>query len=117
MPLRSKTFCAFGYQKILIADPQDLSAMEKAVDEAAASDVPTAIITRRPCLLIKRMKHDIGKCTVDPEKCVGCKSCLKVGCPAIMIRDRKACIDANLCVGCTVCAQVCPKKAIAGKEN
>ncbi len=108
---------AFGYQKVLIVDPQDLSAMEKAADEAEASEVPAAIIARRPCLLIKRMKHDTGSCAVDPDKCIGCRSCLKVGCPAIMIRGGKAFIDAGQCVGCTVCAQVCPKKAIAGKES
>ena len=108
---------AFGYQKVLVVDPQDLSAMEKAVDEAEASEVPAAIIARRPCLLIKRMKHDTGSCAVDPDKCIGCRSCLKVGCPAIMIRGGKAFIDAGQCVGCTVCAQVCPKKAIAGKES
>ena len=108
---------AYGYQNILIVDPQDLTAMEKAVEDALASEVPAAIIARRPCLLIKRIKHDIGKCEVDTDKCVGCKKCLKVGCPAILIRDGKACIDVNQCVGCTVCAQVCLKHAIARKEN
>lgn len=108
---------AYGYKNIIIVDPQDLAAMEKAVQDALASEVPAAIITRRPCLLIKRIKHDIGKCEVDRDKCVGCKMCLKVGCPAVMIKDGKACIDASQCVGCTVCAQVCPKKAIARKEN
>lgn len=108
---------AYGYKNIIIVDPQDLAAMEQAVQDALASEVPAAIITRRPCLLIKRIKHDIGKCEVDRDKCVGCKMCLKVGCPAVMVKDGKACIDANQCVGCTVCAQVCPKKAIARKEN
>ena len=70
-----------------------------------------------PCLLIKRIKHDIGQCMVDEEKCVGCKRCLKVACPAVTIRDKKAHIDPNQCVGCTVCAQVCPKGAISRKEN
>ena len=51
------------------------------------------------------------------EKCVGCKRCLKVACPAVTIRDKKAHIDPNQCVGCTVCAQVCPKGAISRKEN
>lgn len=108
---------AYGYKNIIIVDPQDLAAMEQAVQDALASEVPAAIITRRPCLLIKRIKHDIGKCEVDRDKCVGCKMCLKVGCPSIMIKDGKAMIDPNQCVGCTVCAQVCPKKAIARKEN
>ena len=108
---------AYGYKNIYIVDPQDLEAMEQAVQNALASEVPAAIITRRPCLLIKRIKHDIGQCVVDEEKCVGCKRCLKVACPAVAIRDKKAHIDPNQCVGCTVCAQVCPKGAISRKEN
>ena len=86
--------------------------MQKAVDDALASEVPAAIITRRPCLLIKRIKHNIGKCNVNSEKCRSCKKCLKVGCPAIFMKDGKATIDATLCVGCTVCNQVCPFGAI-----
>lgn len=108
---------SYGYQNIFIVDPQDLMAMEEAVQNALASEAPAAIITRRPCLLIKRIKHDIGKCEVDHDKCVGCKMCLKVGCPAVMVKDGKASIDVNQCVGCTVCAQVCPQKAITRKEN
>ena len=108
---------AYGYKNIYIVDPQDLEAMEQAVQNALASEVPAAIITRRPCLLIKRIKHDIGQCVVDEEKCVGCKRCLKVACPAVTIRDKKARIDTSQCVGCTVCAQVCPKGAISRKEN
>lgn len=108
---------SFGYKNIIIVDPQDLKAMQKAVDDALASEVPAAIITRRPCLLIKRIKHDIGKCVVDREKCIGCKKCLSVGCPAVMMKDGKSYIDPNQCVGCTVCAQVCPVGAITRKEN
>lgn len=107
---------SMGYQ-VLIVDPQDLSAMEETIDRAMKADTPTAIITRRPCLLIKRIRHDIGKCQVDTGKCVGCKKCLQVGCPAVMIREGKAFIDPKQCVGCTVCAQVCPMGAIARKEN
>ena len=108
---------SYGYQNIIIVDPQDLTAMQKAVDDALASQVPAAIITRRPCLLIKRMKHDIGKCVVDTSKCIGCRKCLQVGCPAVMVKDRKSCIDPTQCVGCTVCAQVCPVGAISRKED
>lgn len=107
-----KVLEAFGYQNVIIVDPQDLTAMQKAVDDALASEVPAAIITRRPCLLIKRIKHNIGKCTVNTEKCRSCKKCLKVGCPAVFMKDGKATIDATLCVGCTVCNQVCPFGAI-----
>ena len=108
---------ALGYQTVLIADPQDLTAMQKAVDGALASEVPAAIIARRPCLLIKRIPHDAGLCVVEQETCIGCKQCLKVGCPALSMEEGKARIDPNQCVGCTVCAQVCPKGTITRKET
>ena len=108
---------AYGFENIIIVDPQDLTAMQKAVDDALASEVPAAIIVRRPCLLIKRIKHDIGLCTVDTDKCIGCRKCLKVGCPAVMVNGKKSSIDPTQCVGCTVCAQVCPVGAISRKEK
>ncbi len=107
---------SFGYQNVIIVDPQDLKAMQKAVDDAVASTVPAAIVARRPCLLIKRMKHDIGKCVVDSETCRGCKLCLKVACPALHLNNGKAEIDRNLCVGCRVCAQVCAFGAITRED-
>jgi len=108
---------SYGYKNVIVVDPQDLKAMEKAVQDALASEVPAAIIARRPCLLIKRIKHDIGKCEVDQDKCIGCRRCLSVGCPAVIVENKKARIDPNQCVGCTVCAQVCPKAAISRKEK
>ncbi|WP_458863054.1 indolepyruvate ferredoxin oxidoreductase subunit alpha [Acidaminobacterium chupaoyuni] len=103
---------AFGFEHIIIVDPNDLTAMEKAVREAEQSEVPAAIITRRPCLLIKGIKHEKGLCRVNTDKCVSCKMCTKVGCPAIMMKNGKSFIDPTLCVGCTVCQQVCKFGAI-----
>ena len=103
---------SYGFTNVIIVDPQDLKAMQKAVDDALASTEPAAIITRRPCLLIKKIKHDIGLCAVDRDKCRSCKMCLKVGCPAVCMKDGKAHVDETLCVGCKVCAQVCPFGAI-----
>ncbi len=112
-----KVLEAYGYDNIYIVDPLDLQAMEDAIQGAMNSEKRSAIITRRPCLLIKGIKHDIATCTTDESKCIGCKKCLKVGCPALMIKDGKCKIDANQCVGCTVCAQVCPVGAISRKEK
>ncbi len=107
---------AIGFKNIIIVDPQDLTAMKKACQDAVNSEEKAAIITRRPCVMIKRNNNHFGKCKVDRDVCIGCKKCLSVGCPAVMFRDGKSMIDESLCVGCTVCAQVCPVKAI-GRED
>ncbi len=108
---------AYGFTNVITVDPQDLDAVEKAVEEALASKEPAAIITRRPCRLLKRVKQEKGLCTVDRDKCIGCKKCLSVGCPAVSILEGKSSIDSTQCVGCTVCAQVCPVHAISKKED
>lgn len=104
---------AIGFAKVLVVDPQDLKATKAACDEAIESDEPTAIVTRRPCVLIKRIKHERRRCIVDRENCRKCKMCLKVGCPAVFFKDGKSFIDQTLCVGCTVCMQACPFDVIS----
>lgn len=111
---------AYGFAPVLTVDPQDLKAMKQTVDAAVAAlneGKHPAIVTRRPCLLIKRMKHGNGMCVVNADKCRSCKSCLKVGCPAISMENGKAFIDRTQCVGCTVCAQACPFGAIEKEEK
>ena len=111
---------AYGFAPVFTVDPQDLKAMKQTVDAAVAAlneGKHPAIVTRRPCLLIKRMKHENGMCVVSADKCRSCKSCLKVGCPAISMENGKAFIDRTQCVGCTVCAQACPFGAIEKEEK
>ena len=115
-----KIFETYGFNPVLTVDPQDLAAMKATVNTAVAAlneGKHPAIVTRRPCLLIKRVKHDLGMCVVNTDKCVGCKSCLKVGCPAISMENGKAAVDRTQCVGCTVCAQACPVGAIEKEEK
>ncbi len=111
---------AYGFAPVFTVDSQDLKAMKQTVDAAVAAlneGKHPAIVTRRPCLLIKRMKHENGMCVVNADKCRSCKSCLKVGCPAISMENGKAFIDRTQCVGCTVCAQACPFGAIEKEEK
>ena len=115
-----KIFETYGFAPVFTVDPQDLKAMKQTVDAAVAAlneGKHPAIVTRRPCLLIKRMKHENGMCVVNADKCRSCKSCLKVGCPAISMENGKAFIDRTQCVGCTVCAQACPFGAIETEEK
>ncbi len=102
---------ALGIDRVRVVDPYDLAACEAVVKEELAVDAPSDIISRRPCVLLKHVKHD-KPVKVNAEKCVGCKSCMKLGCPAIRIVDGKAQIDDTLCVGCHVCEQMCRLDAI-----
>ena len=110
-----KVLGAMGFI-VMVVDPLDLKAMNETIDSAIALKKEgkfPAIITRRPCVLLKRMPTPKKLCTVDPEKCRACRMCLGCGCPAIALKDGKAFIDANQCIGCTVCAQICPFGAIS----
>ncbi len=103
---------AIGYKTVKIVDPCDLKAMDETVEEAANSKEPYAIVTKRPCVLIKTLPPFKTKCKVVKEKCKKCKMCLKVGCPAVFFKDGTSYIDQSLCVGCEVCMQVCKFDAI-----
>ena len=107
-----ETLCrAVGIRRVRVVDPYDLAACDAAVKEELAAAEPSVIISRRPCALLKYVKHP-GPIASDPDKCVGCKSCMRIGCPAISIVDGKAQIDNTLCVGCGVCQQLCKFDAL-----
>jgi len=97
---------AMGFNRVRVVDPYDLKACDQAVKEELAAREPSVIISRRPCALLKTVKHN-PPLEVDTDKCVGCKSCMKIGCPAIAIKEGRAHVDATLCVGCGVCEQLC----------
>lgn len=109
---------AMGFNRVRVVDPYDLKACDQAVKEELSADEPSVIISRRPCALLKYVKHK-APLAVNKDKCIGCKSCMKIGCPAISIKEGKARVDNTLCVGCGVCEQLCPVGAFesTGKEG
>ena len=111
---------AIGIKHVKTIDPNDLSAVDEALDAFMDLDEPSVIITRWPCVLKKFSDADMDefpslfttKDKIEEDKCIGCRNCLDTGCPAILFDDGKAHIDRSACVGCDVCLQVCPTGAI-----
>ena len=115
-PIRIEDICrAAGIQRVRVVDPQDMAATEAALKEELAAEAPSVIIVRRPCALLKYVKHN-PPLSIAPDKCRGCRSCMKIGCPAIRFANGKASIDATLCVGCGLCEQMCKFGAFEHKE-
>ncbi|WP_407434457.1 indolepyruvate ferredoxin oxidoreductase subunit alpha [Treponema sp.] len=97
---------SMGINRVRVVDPYNIEQCEQALKEELAANEPSVIISRRPCALLKEVKHP-GPISVNPDKCKSCKSCMKIGCPAISMKDGKAKVDDTLCVGCKVCTQMC----------
>lgn len=106
---------AVGIKRVKVVDPYDMKAAEAVIKEELDVSEPSVIISRRPCALLKYVKHPGPICS-DPEKCKGCRACMNIGCPAISMVDGKAKIDNTLCVGCGVCEQLCKFDALGSKE-
>ena len=105
---------AMGIERVRVVDPYNLEECDRVIKEELAVSEPSVIISRRPCALLKYVKHN-GPLKCDREKCVGCKSCMRIGCPAISMKDGKVEIDETLCVGCGVCTQLCKFGALNGE--
>ena len=109
---------AMGFKRVRVVDPYNLKECDQAVKEELSADEASVIISRRPCALLKYVKHK-APLAVNKDKCIGCKSCMKIGCPAISMKEGKAHVDFTQCVGCGVCEQLCPVGAFesTGKEG
>lgn len=102
---------AIGIERVRVVDPYNMAETEKAILEELEIEAPSVIISRRPCALLKTVKHKPAL-KVNTDKCKSCKMCLKIGCPAISIRDGKAMIEKTQCVGCGICTEMCKFDAI-----
>jgi len=110
------TLCkALGVKHVRTIDPNDLALTRATLQEMMAIPEPSVVIARRVCMLERHGNAERTRpLIVLEDKCVGCRACQKICCPAISWRKGagkngkgQAVIDALLCTGCGVCEQVC----------
>lgn len=108
---------AMGIKRVRVADPLDLAEAKAAIQEEVAAEEPSVIIFRRPCVLLAKTFGPAV--TVLQDKCKGCKTCIRVGCPAISIKDKVAMVNPINCTGCGLCVQLCKEEALVkgGEAN
>ncbi|MGL5328799.1 MAG: thiamine pyrophosphate-dependent enzyme [Peptostreptococcaceae bacterium] len=105
-----------GFEDIQRVDQFDYSTTKKVINDAIKRPGISFVITSRPCALKFKIKEP--HYYVEPNTCIGCRSCVKTNCPPIRMKEYedkpklKSSIDSTMCVGCSVCAQVCPVNAI-----
>jgi indolepyruvate ferredoxin oxidoreductase alpha subunit len=116
--LPEKVAEALNVPFVRVVDPLDLSKTIAVMKEAAQINDTSLIVTRSICCMIDKVKRPVVE--VVEDKCIGCQICTKTfGCPPLIWNadKKKVHVDATLCNGCGVCIQICPSKAIQGKES
>ena len=102
-----------GLTTVETINPLDLDHAVEVIRRVADEPGVKAIILRSPCIV--KFRPSSGKSHVDPDKCIGCRKCIReLGCPALVMDGEKAAIDPSQCTGCTLCEQICPVGAISG---
>ena len=107
---------ALGVKSVAVASSYDRAAAVDALTKALEYEGPSVVILYGECQLQlqRRTRKGMAKTVVEPDKCIGCKLCVQLGCPAVKydVAGKKASIDEISCVDCGLCAQVCPQNAI-----
>jgi indolepyruvate ferredoxin oxidoreductase alpha subunit len=120
-----------GVRNVFTVNPHNIAETRKVLKQEVERPEPSVIIAKAPCVLLPEMKKrkDKSLYVILSEKCTGCRTCLKLGCPAIEwvpltpeeagrrgYKEKQkgySRINAVLCDGCGQCAPLCKFKAIA----
>ncbi len=125
---------AVGVKHVYTVNPHDVVETRKILKEAVELREPSVVISRAPCVLLPEMKarQPVSYFT-NQANCVGCMSCIRLGCPAISwtafeegeaeSRGYRSSqkgiskIDEILCNDCGQCASLCKFNAITRGEG
>jgi indolepyruvate ferredoxin oxidoreductase alpha subunit len=102
---------AIGIEHVCVVDPYDLDGTEQVIREEVERPEPSLIITNRPCILLDRKSRKLPK-KINQEVCKFCKLCLRLGCPALLLKEDRLEINPILCAGCGLCSRVCNSDAV-----
>jgi indolepyruvate ferredoxin oxidoreductase alpha subunit len=110
---------AAGVKFLRTINPLSVKKSQETFKEALEYDGVAVVISKYPCMLIKReRKQSDVSLDVRQEKCDGCSVCVdELACTAIYTEENGSVhIDPMLCNKCNVCVQVCPENAIKIKK-
>jgi indolepyruvate ferredoxin oxidoreductase alpha subunit len=125
-----KLATSLGIDNVRLVDPFNIKETRTILKEELFKDGASLVISRGPCALLESQRREPKRpLTINIEKCIGCRTCLGLGCPPISWRSFKnkeeedalkktkkqegiAVIDPSLCNGCMVCQQLCKVGAI-----
>ncbi|MBD3174440.1 MAG: indolepyruvate ferredoxin oxidoreductase subunit alpha [Armatimonadia bacterium] len=110
---------AMGVESVHEIAIDDLNGMDSAMTRSIAHDGPSVIVVTGPCPLRYDVRAEPYR--IEPEECILCNRCLRIGCPAIGLTadgaSKRPVIDETLCTGCALCAEICPVDAIERREE
>ena len=125
---------AVGVKHVRVVNPHEVPECRKIIREEVERDEMSVIISVAPCVLLPELKlrKPVSYFT-NIDNCVGCTSCIRLGCPAISwtpfaegeaeARGYKKSqkgyskIDEVLCNDCGQCASLCKFNAITRGEG